>query len=319
MAAAWGLEIDKGRMALCRTRQTTRGLQVQRGAMAALPAGLIVPSLIDPNVTDGEALTGELRTLMKKAGCRGGAVAVALPDLTCRLGWQDFEEVGGTPSETLDLLRWRLKDRLPFPIPESRIDYQPLPSRAGKAQLFYVAAREAVLGQYETLILAAGLEPVRVIPRGIALYRIYWAAAGTGRHLVIATGPSSVSLVFAEEGIPRLWRVLPWDDRHTASLRHAQADDQDRTAEDRTAPWERLLRELQASLRYLGEELGSDPPDALVLMDGGDTALANALTRASQLPVSTTAKSQNELPADFVVPAGATAPRPAWRMGWKSR
>ena len=127
MLGAWGLEIDTGRIGLCQIRQTSQGFQFKRGASLPLPPGLLTPSLTEPNVSEGQELTSQLRILLKKTGWRGGSVVLTLPDLTCRTGFQDFEEVKGSSSEMRQLLCWRLKDRLTFPVQEARIDYQPLP------------------------------------------------------------------------------------------------------------------------------------------------------------------------------------------------
>jgi Tfp pilus assembly PilM family ATPase len=117
MLATWGLEIDKGRIGLCQIRQTSHGLQSKRGASLPLPPGVLTPSLTEPNVAEEQELTSQLRHLLEKAGWRGGRVVLTLPDLACRTGFQDFEELRSTPAEIRQLLCWRLKDRLPFPCP----------------------------------------------------------------------------------------------------------------------------------------------------------------------------------------------------------
>jgi hypothetical protein len=253
---------------------------------------------------------------MQKAGCMGGAVAVAVPDLSCRIGWQDFEEVKGTPAETIELVRWRLKERLPFPVQETRIDCQPLPSQGNGTRLLYLAAREAVLTQYETLLLTVGLEPIRVVSRGVALHRLQRVAGNGGKHLLIAPGPSSLVLIYADQGLPRLWRVLPGDDRGETSA--GSVEPQSRTAEDRIARVERIQRELVASLRYLGEETEAGSPEGLVLMGGGDAAVADSLAKACALPVRAVPEPRHGFPPELLVPVGAALLRPAERRRWIS-
>jgi hypothetical protein len=326
MTGAWGLEIDKGRLALCQVRRGAHRFEVRRGAAVPLPPDLVTPSLSEPNVTDGDAFTAELRTLMQKASCKGGAVAVAVPDLSCRIGWQDFEEVKGTPAETIELVRWRLKERLPFPAQEARIDCQPLPSQGNGTRLLYLAAREAVLTQYETLLLTVGLEPIQVVSRGVALHRLQRVAGNGGKHLLIAPGPSSLVLIYADQGLPRLWRVLPGDDPGASSLHHAQGGEtsagsvepQRGTAEDRIARVERIQRELVASLRYLGEETEAGSPEGLVLMGGGDAAVADSLAKACGLPVRAVPEPRHGFPPELLVPVGAALLRPAERRRWIS-
>jgi hypothetical protein len=302
MGGTWGLEVDKGRISLCQMRQTSQGFRLKRGAWLALPPGLISPSLTEPNVADEQALTVQLRSLQQKAGCRGGPVVVALPDLTCRLGWQDFEELTGTPAETRQLLCWRLKDRLPFSVRECRIDFQFLPSSGGSRRLLYLLAREAVITQYEKLVASIGLEPIRMITRGVALFRVHRTAASSGKRLLCAPGLSSLLVIYAEGGIPRLWRVLPWDDHGTS--------------EDRSSRAERLLRELQETIRYLREEMEVGAMDGLLLIPTREEPLAESLTSGLKLAVHTTAK--DGLPLDLLAPAGAALLQKAWRPRWIS-
>jgi len=304
MAGTWGLEIDKGRIGLCRARLTSRGLEVTQGISLPLPSALITPALTELNVAEGQTLSGELRTLMKKAGCRGGPVVLTLPDRSCRIGWQDFEALSGTPSETRQLLCWRLKDRIPFPIHESRIDYQPLPGQGSGTRLLYLLAREAVIAQYEALVASVGLEPTRIITRGVALYRLQKTAGIGGKRLLLAAGPSSLLFVYVEEHIPRLWRVLPWDGHEPA------ADQQHRT--------ERVLRELHTTIRYLRDEMGTGGPDRLVLMGEGEDTLAESLRGACELPVDTIPERRNGLRGELLAPAGAALLRQPWRPRWIS-
>jgi len=302
MTGAWGLEIDKGRIGLCRARLTSRGLEVTQGMSLPLPSALITPAFTELNVAEGRTLSGELRSLMKRAGCKGGPVVVALPDTSCRIGWQDFEALSGTPSDTRQLLCWRLKDRIPFPIQESRIDYQPLPGQGSGTRLLYLLAREAVIAQYEALVVGAGLEPVRIITRGVALFRLQKTAGLGGKRLVLAPGPSSLLFIYADEQIPRLWRLLPWDGHD------ALADQEHRV--------ERVLREIHTTIRYLRDEMGAGEPEGLVLMGEGEDTLAESLRGACELPVHTMPERRNGLRGELLAPAGAALLRQPWRLRW---
>lgn len=301
MIGTWGLEIDTGRISLCQVRQTPHGVELKRGASRPLPPDLLTPSLTEPNVADEQELTAQLRSLVKEMGWKGGKVVLALPDLTCRAGFQDFEELKGTPAEIRQLLSWRLKDRLPFPVEEARIDYQSLVSQQDGSRLVYLFAREAVIAQYETLLLNVGLEPIRIVTQGLALYRLHQVAHMSEKRLFLALGPSSIVLIYAEEEIPCLWRTLPWNglrDRHDGN-HHVQ----------------KVVRELHETLGYLRDEMEVETPH-LCLMGGSDTSLSDALASAGQLPVCSPPESQDGIPADLLAPAGAALLHKTWRLEW---
>jgi hypothetical protein len=305
MTGAWGLEIDKGRIGLCRARLTSGGLEVTRGMSLPLPSALITPSLTEPNVAGGQALSDELRSLMRRVGCKGGPVVLALPDTSCRIGWQDFEALSGTPSETRQLLCWRLKDRIPFPIQECRVDYQLLPGKNGGTRLLCLLAREAVIAQYEALVVGVGLEPTQIITRSVALYRMQKTAGIGGKRLLLAPGRSSLVVIYAEEQFPRLWRVLSWDGHD------ALADQKQRT--------ERVLREIHVTIRYLRDEMGAGEPERLVLMGEGEDTLAESLRGTCELPVHTIPDGRNGVRGELLAPAGAALLRQPWRPRWISR
>ncbi len=156
-------------------------------------------------------------------------------------------------------------------------------------RLLYLLGREAVLGQYETVLAYVGLEPTRIITRGLALYRCVHIAGVVGKRLFLGLGPSSLSLIYVQDGVPRLWRVLPWDD--------PPPPDGNRRAA-------RLLRELQETMHYLEEELAVGAFDSL-LMIGGEEALADALRKACTFPVQTFEGAGHGLSVDLLAAAGA--------------
>lgn len=301
----WGLQIDEQRIGLCWIRRALHGLAVQRGGSHPLPPGLLLPSLTEPNVVDEGAFISVLRKLLEEAGWRGGSIVVTLPDLSCRIGHQDFAEVKGSPSEMRQFLGWRMKDRLPFPLQEMRIDYQPLPSQKNGTRLLYLLARHAVMSQYEALLAQVGIEPARIIPRGLALHRLLTLAGIRGKQLFLTPGSSSDLFIYDDEGVPYLWRVLPRGENGSAD-----------GPEHRI---KRIIRELHETMTYLEEEMGAGKPDGLVLPAGTEPALAEACKDTCHLPMHIVPVSELRLPVDLLPAAGAALLQPALRFRWKSR
>ena len=301
----WGLQIDERRVGLCWTRRKLQGRDVQRGGSHPVPPGLLIPSLTEPNVVDEEAFIAVLKKLLADAGWRGGSTVVALPDLSCRIGYQDFTEVKGRPAEMRQFLGWRMKDRLPFPLQEARIDYQALPSPGNGTRLLYLLARQAVMSQYESLLARAGIEPTRIIPQGLALYRLLAIAGMRGKQLFLSPGSSSDVFIYCDEGVPYLWRVRPRDE-------NGGAHDSDHRIE-------RIARELHETITYLEEEMSVGKPDGLVLPAGTEPALADACKKTCHLPVHAVPVPELRLPVDLLPAAGAALLQPAPRFRWTSR
>lgn len=305
LRGVWGLQIDNGQVGLCWIRQKRQGLTAKRGGSYSLPPGLLIPSLTEPNVVDEESFISALRSLLDKAGWRGGSIVVAVPDLSCRIGLQDFDELKGNPSEVRQLLCWRLKDRLPFPLQEMRIDYQSVPSQGNGTRLLYLVARQAVMSQYETLLAQVGLKPTRIIPRGLALHRLLAIAGIRGKQLFVTLGSSSDIFIYTDEGVPYLWRVLPGTENGSVH--------------DQASRIERTVRELQETLIYLEEEMKAGKPDGLVLLGGTEPALTEVFKNACQLPIQTVPLPELRLPVDLLPAAGAALLQQTSRLQWKLR
>ena len=287
----WGLQIDERQLGLCWIRRKVQGLVVQRGGSHPLPPSLLIPSLTELNVVDDKAFISVLRKFLEEAGWRGGSTVVALPDLSCRIGYQDFNEVKGRPAEMRQFLGWRMKDRLPFPLQEARIDYQPLPSQGNGARLLYLLARHAVMSQYESLLAQVGIEPTRIIPQGLALHRLLAIAGIRGKQLFLTPGSSSDVFIYCDEAVPYLWRVLPRGENGSAN-----------GPEHRI---KRIVRKLHETMTYLEEEMRVGKPDGLVLPAGTEPALTEACKKTCQLPMHIVPVPELRLPVDLLPAAGA--------------
>lgn len=55
------------------------------------------------------------------------------------------EAVDGTPDEARDILRWKLKDQVEFPVDAAAVDFLPIPSGGRTPQVFAAIAAEAVV------------------------------------------------------------------------------------------------------------------------------------------------------------------------------
>ena len=132
----------------------------RRHRQIELPAGLLRPSPVEPNISDPGILEQQLRTLVggrrKKSMAR--RTVLVLPDLCVRATMMTLEAMPTRATELEALLRWRLEREAFFPMEGTRLACQVLDSRTVLA----VVIREAVLKQYEAVCEAVGLIPVEV-------------------------------------------------------------------------------------------------------------------------------------------------------------
>jgi len=268
---AWGLEIESETLRLCRAEVARGRLHLHRRAEVNVPSGLIRPSQKDANVADIPALAELLREACKSAGCRGW-VQVALPDPVFSLRTLVSDELPAKREEAQQFLRWQMRELLPFPVEEGRLDFLPLgPGQDGRARAVCLVARDRILDEYERALKEAALKPALLDARSITLAH---AAAGTFQANtagLLAIGKTWTTLLILGEGRPRFWRTL-----------HEGADAW--TGAERL----RLFREVADSLTFCQESDGLEAVEEVALAGVGawTSEIASALEEWLQVPVA---------------------------------
>ena len=131
-----------------------------------LPAGAVRPGPSDLNIAEIGPVREALRAVLEASGYRGRSVSLLLSDAVCRPAILDFETLPASRRLAMDLVRFRLKKTLPFPVEEARLSVSTLPAAKGR-RVLAVAAREQVIAQYEELLeelrLTVGLVDVSTL------------------------------------------------------------------------------------------------------------------------------------------------------------
>jgi len=265
----WGLEIEPERLRLCEAEEQRGQIRILRCGEAALPAGLVRPSLTDSNLPDPAAVGRLLADLCRRLKCRGW-VGVALPDPSFALRGIMSDELPATRGEALRFLRWQAREFLPFPPDETRLDFlPPIAGVSGQRRIVCLMGRNSVLAEYEALLAQAGLQAARLDARIIALAQAASPGLGTRAAGMLALGQDRLTLLLVEEGRPRFWRTLGAPDASTPAGR------------------ERLIREIADSLAFARESEGVATPEELLLdgPDAGTAPLVPALHEWLELPV----------------------------------
>lgn len=211
-----------------------RAPMVTRLLSRPLPAGLVVPSATQPNVSDPAALATELAALLK--GVRDRAVAIDLPMACGTLALHHFDTVPSVRTEQEALLRWRLRQEEHLTAPDLTLLWQVFGSAAsGRAavSVLSVAIKQSILAQYHRACEDAALIPVSM---GLSTFHIMELAravlSGPHEELYVAHRTVEALTVLAfRQGRPACLRVKPF--------RRGTVD---------------LSRELLHTLRYFAQE-----------------------------------------------------------------
>lgn len=125
-------------------------------AVEPLPPGALMPSPVDTNVVQPEALASALRRVFTRVPHHGAPLAVLVPDPVVRVFILPFESLPRSAEEALPLLRWRLKKSVPFDVEETVVSWMRQEGRDGKLEVMAAIARQRIIREYEQTIESLG-------------------------------------------------------------------------------------------------------------------------------------------------------------------
>ncbi len=148
------IEISRDRIA--GVRWTRKG-GIAGIAVEKVPSGAIVPSPVEPNLVDLEAVRSSLSDVCRKLQAQDEEVALLLPDPIVRVFVQKFDEFPRAPQEAIAMLQWKLRKSIPFEAGEMWVSYRRKPAREGGVDVVTALARLRIVKEYEELIKSVGL------------------------------------------------------------------------------------------------------------------------------------------------------------------
>lgn len=148
------IEIATGHVAAARWG-ASKGI-LESYAIEPLPSGSVMPSTVDANVPQPEAVRSALRKILARVPVRGTPVTLLVPDPVVRVFILPFETLPRSTEEALPLLRWRLKKSVPFDMEETIVSWMRQSGREGKIEVLTAVARQKILREYEESVEAVG-------------------------------------------------------------------------------------------------------------------------------------------------------------------
>jgi type IV pilus assembly protein PilM len=159
------VEIGADRLAAIRW---ARDGSVDDFAIEPLPPGAIVPSAVETNLVNAEAVRKALSNLCTRLHAKDEDAAMLLPDPAIRVFVQHFDEFPRSPQEALPMLRWKLKKSVPFAVDETVLSYMRQAPREGGVDVLTAFARLRVVREYEELVESVGLRAGVILSSSLA-------------------------------------------------------------------------------------------------------------------------------------------------------
>ncbi len=172
-----------------------RRLGLDASSVEPLEEGVIIPSPVESNITNREAVRSALQRVLNRISGRGPDMALLVPDPVVRVFILSFETFPRNQEEGLALLRWRLKKSVPFDIEETIVTGMRQQGRGGGLEIVAALARQKILREYESIIEACGLSAGVVLSSTLAALPLVDADGAT---LLARRNGKSLTTVIAQ-------------------------------------------------------------------------------------------------------------------------
>jgi type IV pilus assembly protein PilM len=137
-------------------------------AMEPLQVGSVMPSPVENNVTQPDAVRSALRAVFNRVPDRGTPIALLVPDPVVRVFILPFDSLPRRAEEALPILRWRLKKSVPFDVDETLVSWMRQAGAQGNLEVVIAIARKSIIREYEEIVESLGARNIAVLSSTLA-------------------------------------------------------------------------------------------------------------------------------------------------------
>jgi type IV pilus assembly protein PilM len=204
-----GVSISSSAVSFVRVGGSSSAPLLEAVSSRSLSPGTMRPSMRELNILNPQGFVIALQEARNSLFCRGKYVSVSLPDSVGRVMLLDMEERFKNRTEGLDILRWKLKKKLPFDVADAHLDFQQIATREnGDMVVLVVLAFRPVISQYEEIFSAAGLVPTLIDLNCFNLSRVFEQRLATFTDYALLTYfDSHLGIMFFSKGKPEFIRI----------------------------------------------------------------------------------------------------------------
>lgn len=189
-----------------RRRANDSNHRLRNIGVAGMGPDTLAPLVNEPNITNPAELSRALQAVVGMIGNGTARFGLLLPDNAVRVSILSFETLPENRKEAQALMRWRIKEALPFPLEEARISHEIVAREAERIEVLAVAGKSSVLADYERALELITGGPAVVLPATLALLPLLPETEGTGQLLIHLCSGSITTAVTAGKRL-RLWRT----------------------------------------------------------------------------------------------------------------
>jgi hypothetical protein len=174
---------------------------------------LVRPSFDEQNISDGRELGAALRDLATSAGLlQQKRWSVTLPEVASRSTILTLEAQPGSKSELEEVLAWKMERSFGVPLAELAISREQLrPDSQGRERYGIVAARPAILAEYESVLNSLGWRAGLMLPRHVGESQWLTVNGFEGDALLLSSSDAAFTAVVFRERQPLIMRTVSCD------------------------------------------------------------------------------------------------------------
>jgi hypothetical protein len=189
------IEITLDRMAGVRWNGQGR---IEEFVVEPLPPGALVPSAIETNIADAEAVRKVLATVCSAVHATDEDVTLLLPDPVIRVFVQHFDEFPRSRQHALPMLRWKFKKSVPFGADEMLISYMRQHTRESGVDIVTALARQRIVREYDALAESVKLRAGVVLTSSLAAVALL---QGEKPALMARVADTSLTIAVVRDGV----------------------------------------------------------------------------------------------------------------------
>ena len=281
-----GIEITASAVRLAALTVKGSSISVEYTNMSDLPSGTVCGGYASPNIRDASGLAGALRECLSGARRPYRRAALALPDGVFRVQPLEFDELPSKPADRERLIRWRLEKAAAFDLSDTVLRFQVLKRQGNGYTALACVAKQAVIAQYEALLMELGLEPWNV---GISSFHVLnlYSSFARKKSPVFAIAhlmEDSFTTIVEESGGTRFYRYKEVKRAGAVELKA------------------RFMREIEDSLHFYTHMDRTQTSEVRHLYLSGESALLEDLRDG--LSTSTSLNVEVLSPADVITRTG---------------
>lgn len=207
--AALGIEVDNI-SAVALQSAGRHQFTIKQAASVDLPPGLVNPSFLDRNITEGAEFVACLKEAAESAGLLGTKRwSVSLPSGTARTGILALEAEPASKQEAAQVLDWKAEQSFGVPAAELRLAMQKIsPDKEGRSRFFASAIKLSVIDEYETLFESLGWKAGLILPRAVGEANWLVSRPEAGDSLLISGNADGFTALLLRGSEPALVRSV---------------------------------------------------------------------------------------------------------------